>query len=130
LEGLPLIGDGNGLVLTTNGKTRISGFSRAKSNIDATIAEMLDDAPLGRWTYHDLRRTAASGMAGLGIAPHVVEAVLNHKSGTIKGVAAVYNRYSYADEKKAALEAWARKLDAIVRGKPAGNVVELAQARA
>ena len=47
-----------------------------------------------------MRRTAASGMAGLGIAPHVVEAVLNHRSGTIKGVAAVYNRYSYAAEKR------------------------------
>jgi hypothetical protein len=64
-------------------------------------------------------------MAGLGIAPHVVEAVLNHRSGTIKGVAAVYNRYSYSGEKRAALEAWARALDAIVTGKPAGNVVEL-----
>ena len=86
--------------------------------------------PPERWTIHDLRRTAASGMAGLGIAPHVVEAVLNHKSGTIKGVAAVYNRYSYSAEKRAALEAWARALDAIVTGKPAGNVVELASARA
>jgi hypothetical protein len=69
-------------------------------------------------------------MAGLGIAPHVVEAALNHKSGTIRGVAAVYKRYSYADEKRAALEAWARKLDAIVSGKPAGNVVDLASVRA
>ena len=72
-----------------------------------------------------MSRTAASGMAGLGIAPHVVEAVLNHKSGTIKGVAAVYNRYSYATEKRAALDAWARRLDAIVTGSRAGNVVEL-----
>lgn len=130
LEGLPSIGDDIGLVLTTNGKTRISGFSRAKANIDAAIADILGDAPpLERWTYHDLRRTAASGMAGLGIAPHVVEAILNHKSGTIKGVAAVYNRYSYADEKKAALVAWARKLETIVGGKAPANVVELASAR-
>jgi integrase len=131
LAGLPRIGDGNGLILTTNGKTRISGFSRAKTNIDAGIAEILGDAPpLDRWTYHDLRRTAASGMAGLGIAPHVVEAVLNHKSGTIKGVAAVYNRYSYSTEKRAALEAWAGYLDALLSGKPAGNVVEFLPARA
>ena len=84
---------------------------------------------LDRWTFHDLRRTAASGMAGLGIAPHVVEAVLNHKSGTIKGVAAVYNRYSYSPEKRAALEAWARRLDAIVTGASATNVVDLTKAR-
>ena len=69
-------------------------------------------------------------MAGLGIAPHVVEAVLNHKSGTIKGVAAVYNRYSYATEKRAALDAWARRLDAIVTGDNSSNVVALADARA
>jgi integrase len=129
-------------VFTTTGKTSVSGFSRAKEQFDAVILEALRAEAVERgedademkapahWTLHDLRRTAASGMAGLGIPPHVVEAVLNHKSGTIKGVAAVYNRYSYADEKKAALEAWARKLDAIVSGKPAGNVVDLAQARA
>jgi len=62
----------------------------------------------------------------MGIAPHVVEAALNHKSGTIKGVAAVYNRYSYATEKRQALDAWARRLEAIIRGAPASNVVELA----
>ena len=85
------------------------------------------EAP-ARWTFHDLRRTAASGMAGLGIPPHVVEAVLNHKSGTIKGVAAVYNRYSYATEKREALDAWARRLDAIVNPAPASNVVEIRRA--
>ena len=53
-------------------------------------------------------------MAGLGIAPHVVEAVLNHRSGTIRGVAAVYNRYTYAVEKRAALAAWTARLAAIV----------------
>jgi integrase len=144
LKSLPRIRDGrkSDLVFTTTGKTSVSGFSRAKEQFDAVILDAFRAAAVVRdddleqvrapahWTFHDLRRTAASGMAGLGIAPHVVEAVLNHKSGTIKGVAAVYNRYSYADEKRAALETWARKLDAIVSGKPAGNVVELAQARA
>jgi integrase len=60
---------------------------------------------------HDLRRTAASGMARLGVAPHVVEAVLNHKSGTVRGVAAVYNRYSYATEKREALALWAEHVE-------------------
>jgi hypothetical protein len=45
-------------------------------------------------------------MARHGVAPHVVEAILNHKSGTVRGVAAIYNRYSYATEKAAALDIW------------------------
>jgi len=79
----------------------VKGFSRAKKELDAAARL---DAP---WCLHDLRRTAASGMARHGIPPHVVEAVLNHKSGTVKGVAAVYNRYSYASEKREALRVWA-----------------------
>ena len=47
------------------------------------------------WTFHDLRRTAASGMARLGFAVHVIEAVLNHTGGEISGVTAVYNRHKY-----------------------------------
>jgi integrase len=132
LKSLPRIGDRkDALVFSTTGRTAVSGFSRAKDAIDNVMlgARGAEVEALDRWTFHDLRRTAASGMAGLGIAPHVVEAVLNHKSGTIKGVAAVYNRYSYATEKRAALDAWARRLDAIVTGRDSSNVVELAKAR-
>lgn len=124
-------------VFTTTGKTPVSGFSRAKSAIDKAIVKQLrKDAeatggdlnavvPPERWTLHDCRRTAASGMAEIGIPPHVVEAVLNHKSGTIKGVAAVYNRYSYATEKRHSLDAWARRLAEIVGGEKAPvNVVD------
>ncbi|MFZ0601804.1 MAG: integrase arm-type DNA-binding domain-containing protein [Roseiarcus sp.] len=132
LKALPRISDKkDALIFSTTGRTAVSGFSRAKDAIDKAMADARGaeiETPDG-WTFHDLRRTAASGMAGLGIAPHVVEAVLNHKSGTIKGVAAVYNRYSYATEKRAALDAWARRLDAIVTGTAASNVVELAKAR-
>ena len=136
LAALPRIGERKDtLVFSTTGKTAVSGFSNAKEQIDAAMLGLLKvtagevEVP-ARWTFHDLRRTAASGMAGMGIAPHVVEAVLNHKSGTIKGVAAVYNRYSYAAEKREALDAWARRLDAIVNPAPASNVVELLKARA
>lgn len=59
------------------------------------------------WRLHDLRRTAATGMADIGVLPHVVEAVLNHVSGSRAGVAGIYNRASYASEKRAALDAWA-----------------------
>jgi integrase len=125
LKNIPRIGDGRGLVFTTtNGRTPVSGFSRFKAQIDAAMgAEAM--AP-EKWTLHDLRRTAASGMAGLGVAPHVVEAVLNHRSGTIKGVAAVYNRYSYSAEKRRALEAWARNIDAVINDASDISVTELA----
>jgi integrase len=89
-----------------------------------------DAEAIPHWVFHDLRRSAASGMAGIGIAPHVVEAALGHKSGTIKGVAAVYNRYSYNVEKRAALDAWSRRLSEIIEGRPAAaNVVEFSAAR-
>lgn len=128
LKSMPRIGKGDGFIFTTNGKTAVSGFSKAKALIDAKMAA-LAGAEVAPWVLHDLRRTAASGMAGIGIPPHVVEAVLNHKSGTIKGVAAVYNHYNYAAEKRQALNSWAHRLDAIVTGVAASNVVELASAR-
>ena len=126
-----------GFIFTTNGRTAVSGFSRAKDGFDKAMLAATRRAAIERgedpeaieppenWTMHDLRRSCASGMAGLGIAPHVVEAALNHKSGSIKGVAAVYNRYSYGAEKRAALEAWGRYLDTLLSGAPAPNVVEL-----
>lgn len=98
-------------------ETYISGFSKAKGRLDGLSG-------VTGWTIHDLRRTAASGMARLGIAPHVVEKVLNHTSGQISGVAAVYNRYGYDDEKRRALEAWGQHVVGLEEVKP-GNVVAL-----
>ena len=80
------------------------------------------------WILHDLRRTAATGMARLNIAPHVVDRILNHVSGTIRGVAAVYNRHAYLEERKAALETWGRYVENLVRPQPP-NVVPLVTAR-
>lgn len=77
-----------------------SGFSRAKAALDRRSG--VTEA----WRVHDLRRTAATGMAGLGVLPHVVEAVLNHVSGSRAGVAGIYNRASYATEKRAGLDLW------------------------
>lgn len=99
-------------VFTANGRTAVSGFAIAKKRIDKLMGETQP------WLNHDLRRTAASGMARVGIAVHVTEAVLNHRSGTISGVAAVYNRHDYADEKARALEAWARHVMSLVEGAP------------
>ncbi|WP_127143188.1 tyrosine-type recombinase/integrase [Pelagibacterium montanilacus] len=124
-----------GLVFTSNGRTPSSGWSKHKRDLDAAmlaaaVAEAQkrgkpsDDISLPAWRFHDLRRTAASGMARLGQPVHVVEALLNHKSGTVKGVAAVYNRYDYADEKRRAANAWASYVETLVTNKPA-NVVQI-----
>lgn len=113
-----------GLMLTQTGTTPISGFSRAKRNLDKSMIEIAREEAnipakikIEPWTYHDLRRTAASGMAKLKVSPHVIEAVLNHSSGVISGVAATYNVYQYADEKREALDKWAHYIAQAVRAR-------------
>jgi integrase len=80
------------------------------------------------WRLQDLRRTAASGMARLGVAPHVIEAVLNHRSGRVSGIARVYNRFSYAEESAHALAVWADHVERLAGGSPGENVVRLRRA--
>lgn len=75
----------------------------------------------GDWSPHDLRRTFATHLAGLGVAPHVVERCLNH---TMQGVMAVYNRHDYLPERKLALDAWGAELERIFAG-PVGNIIDL-----
>jgi integrase len=86
-----------------NDANAISGFTRAKDRFDR-LSGVTD------WTIHDIRRTVATGLAQLTVAPHVIERVLNHVSGTFAGVAGVYNRFQYQDEMRAALELWAQHL--------------------
>ena len=104
VDALPVIEGEAKLLLTTTGETPISGFSKAKASLDAEMRAIAvkeaaehglnpESVKIHPWRIHDLRRTAATGMAALGFPVHVVEAVLNHKSGSIKGVAAVYNRH-------------------------------------
>jgi integrase len=80
------------------GKGGFSGWSKAKASLDAQLG-------LKAWRLHDLRRTASTRMADLGVQPHIIEAVLNHVSGHKAGVAGVYNRSTYANEKRTALDA-------------------------
>jgi integrase len=101
----------------------ITGFSRMKEKLDAASG-------VASWTIHDVRRTVATGLQRLGIRQEVTEAVLNHKSGKITGVAAVYARHDYADEKCDALQRWADHVDALVqsasgRSGKRGKVVRL-----
>ena len=79
------------------------------------------------WRLHDLRRTVATRMADLGVGPHVIEAVLNHVSGTRSGVAGVYNRALYQSEKRMALDLWGAHVMSLVSGQ-ADNIVPLRRA--
>lgn len=136
----------NSLVFTTTGDTPVSGFARAKRRLDAAMIKarrhslglpekdadlrkslgIADSKPLPveipGWILHDLRRTVATGMARLGVQPHVVDKVLNHTSGKIRGVAAVYNRFEYLKERRVALDAWGGYVTDLVTPAPA-NVV-------
>ena len=88
----------------------------------AEAGKIPGDVAIADFTNHDIRRTMTTHMAKLGIAPHVCEAVLNHSSGTISGVAAVYNRWKFNDEKRDALQKWADHVDLIVGRFSSGNV--------
>ena len=123
IEGRP------GFIFTTNGRSPVSGFHKARNALAAAMEQAAEKArgepvEIARWTFHDLRRTCATGLARMGIAVRVTEAVLNHVSGTGGGIVSVYQRHDYADEKRAALEAWARYVLALVEGE-AGNVVPI-----
>ena len=80
------------------------------------------------WVIHDLRCTVATRMADIGIQPHIIEAVLNHVSGHKAGVAGIYNRSTYAAEKRAALDAWANHLRVILAQAEGANVVAIRKA--
>ncbi|WP_419829844.1 tyrosine-type recombinase/integrase [Methylobacterium sp.] len=125
LDGLPRIAGKGAFVLTTDGNTAASNFAKNKARLDAAMLVIArkeasaagrdpDKVEMKPWRLHDLRRTCSTGMAKGGAPIHVVEAVLNHASGTVSGVAAIYNRYAYLSEKQAALEAWAAHVEAIV----------------
>ena len=104
----------------------VSGFSRAKSRLDAAILsaqkkialengdEPSEVEPLPPWNFHDLRRTFTSGLASLGVPLPVAETAINHRSGTLAGVVRTYQRYNYAAERRDAFERWAAHVQAVV----------------
>jgi integrase len=121
-----------GLVFTTTGETPVSGFSRTKRRLDRQMvkiaAEEREERPLRPWRYHDLRRTLATGMQRLGVRFEVTEAVLNHVGSARSGVAGVYQRHDWKDEKRAALDAWAGLVTSLTDGTSDTNVLQFRRA--
>jgi integrase len=104
-------------VFALNANAPINGFSKDKRRLDALCG-------VAGWAVHDLRRTCASGLAQLGIALPVIERVLNHISGSFAGIVAVYQKYDFAAEKRAALDAWGQHVAAVgASGKAAKSKV-------
>jgi integrase len=109
IESVPRV-EGSPFVFTFDGLEPVESFSRAKRQMDALAGAM------EHWTWHDLRRTMASGLQRLGVKLEVTEAVLNHTSGSRGGIVGVYQRHDYFDEKRVALERWANHVDGLING--------------
>jgi integrase len=122
LRGLPTHGREGALFPSRWAAENVTSFSTAQARADRL-------AGVTGWHLHDLRRTAASGMARLGVEPHVIEKVLNHKTGQLGGVAGIYNRFGYLPEKRRALELWADGLDAVAAGLPLESVLKVVPLR-
>jgi integrase len=126
IEELPHIADSE-LVFTTTGKTAVSGWSKAKAQLDSAVVETIGTLPA--WHLHDLRRTLATGLQRLGFSLQVIEAVLGHIGGSRAGVVGVYQRHAFDAEKRQALDAWARHIEQITSGRQA-SVIPISRGRA
>ena len=108
---------GGDLVFTNDGRRGLVAWSAIKRELDAAVGK------IDRWTIHDLRRTARSNWSALGVAPHIAEMMLGHKQ---PGIVGVYDTHRYEQERRAALELWARRIADIVAPPPeTGNVVKM-----
>ncbi|MGJ0505668.1 MAG: tyrosine-type recombinase/integrase [Methylocystis sp.] len=121
LQGLPRV-DGEDRIFAGPKGGASWGGTRAKSRLDEIVTELNGGEAIPHWQLHDLRRTAATGWGNLGVAPHVVECLLNHVGGFRGGVAGVYNKSRYWPEMVDAMDRWAAHLKVIVAG---DNVVSL-----
>ena len=109
----PLVFPGRG------GARPFNGYALAKATLDKASG-------VTNWTLHDLRRTCATGLQKLGVRLDVTEAVLNHVSGSRRGIVSIYQKHDYAPEKRAALAAWGVRVEAIVEGRTeVSNVIPL-----
>ena len=99
-----------GLIFPTRGNTSkpFSNWSQSKAALDKASG-------VCGWVLHDARRTFATRLAEMGVAPHIIERLLNHVSGQISGVSAIYNRARYFDEMKQAVTLWENRLHTILK---------------
>jgi integrase len=123
IEQLPRV-DGCDYVFGTTSRGPFRSYASNRQRIQKLMGAETTD-----FVTHDLRRTAATLMAELGIAPHVADKVLNHTGGGIRGVAVVFDRFQYLAERKAALDVLGRFISALIVGDQ-GNVVPLRSAAA
>ena len=118
---------GDYLFSTTAGEKPVSGFSKAKSEIDKAAGFLDKEGQpvpgVESWRLHDLRHTCGTGLQALRIPADVIGAILNHKQAS---VTSRYLHHDYAEEKRSALAAWANRIDAIVEDK-ASNVVPIGE---
>jgi integrase len=134
-EDMPAPPAADKLVFGVGDNSAITAHSWAKRKLDAAIAAERaeatgETAPMAPWVLHDFRRSGVTWLAGAGFAPHVCDRLLNHLSGTISGVAAVYQRNEFLPERKAALDAWGTHVLAVAEGNTGtGNVTPLRRAR-
>ena len=123
IASVPQIENKAGYVFTTKGTVPVSSWTYLKNRLDEKMAGVAKkeraDVKIQPWRLHDLRRTAVTGMAELGIRPDVIELVVNHVSGHRGGVAGIYNRAEMLPERESALERWATHIAGLVEGKPA-----------
>jgi integrase len=126
IKSMPRI-DGNLHVFATSGDSTFQHWDHEK---DRLIAAMGNDA-FDNWTLHDLRRTLATGLAQHRVDLVVIEKLLNHVSGSLRGVAGIYQRYGFEDEKRKALERWECHVLALIGegGGTGGNIVNIAETR-
>ncbi len=115
IDDLPEFTKGDFMLTTTNGKKPVSGFSKMKATMD-------ERSGVAGWRLHDLRRTARTGLAELGVPQIIAEKVLNHAERNV--LVKTYDRHEYAAEKRDALERWATRLREITEPPPE-NVVKL-----
>jgi integrase len=115
---------GSPLVFTTTGLTAVSGFSHAKVRLDVKIQEArarraaeagTEPAALVPWRIHDFRRTGVTALAGLGTRWEVADRLLNHMTGAISGVAAIYQRHEFLEERRQAMDQWAAHVLAVAK---------------
>lgn len=115
---------GNARYFFSTAANGFANYSRLKAELDALLSR---ECPgFEHWSWHDLRRSLASGLGDMGFPPHEIEATLNHATGSRTSLGNLYNRSGYTERTKIAWSAWAERLSG---DEPASNVIQLTAAR-